>query len=92
MGSVSRRLPQGRKSEVTLLDDGSLVRKTYNDNGDPMGKWASAWLPLSQMPSNVTVDPGACTALSPRTGDTWSTGWPNCHQPRRRCDRPLVGR
>lgn len=39
MGSVSRHLPQGRKSEVTLLDDGSLVRKTYNDNGDPMGKY-----------------------------------------------------
>ena len=38
-GRASRRPPQGRKSEVTFSDDGFLVRKTYNDNGDPMGKY-----------------------------------------------------
>ena len=39
MNDASRRLPQGGKSEVTLSDDGTLVRKAYNDNGDPMGKY-----------------------------------------------------
>lgn len=32
-------LPQGRKSEVTLTNSGTLVRKIYNDNGDPVAKY-----------------------------------------------------
>ena len=33
------RLPQGGKSDVTLSASGTLVRKAYNDNGDPVGKY-----------------------------------------------------
>ena len=32
------RLPQGGKSDVTLSADGTLVRKVYNRNGDPVRK------------------------------------------------------
>lgn len=32
-------LPQGGKSEVALTNGGTLVRKVYNDNGDPLGKY-----------------------------------------------------
>ena len=33
------QLPQGRKSHVTLCDDGVLIQKTYNHNGDPERKY-----------------------------------------------------